>query len=232
MIKALKRYFDDWSTWEKAWLFGFTAIIVGLSIYWKDSIIGITASLTGIWCVLLVAKGRIANYWFGFVNVIAYAYVAYLQKYYGEVMLNAFYFLPMQFVGIYIWFKHKDKSKVDSVKVKFLSNKWRLIWAGISCAAVFGYGLILKRIGGELPFVDSTSTVLSISSMILMAWRFMEQWVLWIVVDVVSVIMWIVVLAKGGTDISVLLMWTAYLINAIYGFVNWIKLYKAQPQTA
>ena len=83
--------------------------------------------------------------------------------------------------------------------------------------------------GGELPFVDSISTVFSIIAMVLMAWRFMEQWVLWIIVDVVSVIMWIVVLAKGGTDISVLLMWTAYLINAIYGFINWIKLYKAQP---
>jgi nicotinamide mononucleotide transporter len=229
MIKALKRYFEDWSIWEKAWLFSFTAIIIGLSIFWQDSIIGITASLTGIWCVVLVAKGRIANYWFGFANVLAYAYVAYMQKYYGEVMLNLFYFFPMQFVGIWIWLKHKDRTKVDSVKVKFLSNKWRFIWAGISAVAVIGYGLILKAIGGELPFIDSTSTVLSVIAMILMAWRFMEQWVLWIIVDVVSVIMWIVVLAKGGTDISVLLMWTAYLINAIYGFVNWIKLYKAQP---
>ena len=232
MVKALKRYFEDWSLWEKAWLFGFTAIIIGLSIYWQDSVIGITASLTGIWCVLLVAKGKIANYWFGIVNVIAYAYVAYLQKYYGEVMLNVIYFLPMQAVGIYIWMKHKDKTKVDAVKVKFLSNKWRFIWAGVSGVAVLGYGLILKSMGGELPFIDSVSTVLSVIAMILMAWRFMEQWVLWIIVDIVSVIMWVVVLAKGGTDISVLLMWTAYLINAVYGFANWIKLYKAQPQEA
>lgn len=232
MVKALKRYFQDWSIWEKAWLFGFTAIILGLSLFLKDTTIGIVTSLTGIWCVLLVAKGRIANYWFGIVNVIGYAYLAYTWKYYGEVMLNAFYFLPMQGVGIYLWIKHKDKTKVDAVKIKFLSNKWRYIWIGISGVAVLGYGFILKAIGGELPFIDSISTVLSIIAMILMAWRFMEQWVLWIIVDIVSIYMWLVVFEASGTNIAIAMMWVAYLINAIYGFVNWIKLYKAQPLKA
>jgi len=102
------------------------------------------------------------------------------------------------------------------------------MWGLISVASIIGYGVVLKMIKGSLPFIDSTSTVLSIIAMILMVRLYMEQWILWIIVDVVSIIMWVVVLMKGGNDIAILIMWTAYLVNAVYGLVNWIKLYKAQ----
>ncbi len=222
-------YFKDWNTYEKVWLFAFTAIIIGLSIYWKDSWIGVVASLTGIWTVVLVAKGKISNYYFGIVNVLAYAYVAYNWKYYGEVMLNIGYFLPMQFVGLYLWRKNKvSEKKKDDVKIFFLSNRARVVWGLVTVVGVIGYGYVLKGLGGSLPFIDSISTVLSVIAMILMAWMYMEQWILWIVVDIVSIIMWFVVLLSGGNDIAVLLMWTAFLVNAVYGLVNWIKLYKKQ----
>jgi nicotinamide mononucleotide transporter len=62
-----------------------------------------------------------------------------------------------------------------------------------------------------------------------MAWRYMEQWVLWIVVDIVSIIMWYLVIDENGArDIAMLVMWSAYLINAVYGFMAWIKMYRKQ----
>lgn len=232
ILQKVRHYFDDWSMWEKSWLIVSAFLMIGLSIYWKDNWVGLLASLTGIICVVLVAKGKISNYYFGIVNVIAYAYVAFQWKYYGEVMLNLLYFLPMQFYGIWFWRKHRKKGSWDDVKIKFLSNTQRILWAFISGLGVVGYGFVLKHLGGSLPFVDATSTVLSVIAMILMARLFMEQWVLWIIVDVVSVIMWVVVMLQGGNDIAVLLMWTAYLVNAVYGLINWIKLYKKQEVTS
>ena len=223
ITQKIKKYFEDWSLWEKLWLIISTLTILSLSIYWKDNIIGVIAAITGIICVVLVAKGRISNYYFGIVNVIAYAYVAYHWAYYGEVMLNILYFLPMQFYGIWFWRKHRKRKNKDQVRVKFMTNKQRVMWALISGVSIIGYGVILKIISGKLPFVDATSTVLSVIAMILMARLYMEQWVLWIIVDVVSIIMWFVVLLEGGNDIAIFIMWTAYLINAIYGFINWIK---------
>ncbi|PIN69215.1 nicotinamide riboside transporter pnuC [Candidatus Woesearchaeota archaeon CG11_big_fil_rev_8_21_14_0_20_43_8] len=221
-------FFSDWTLWEKSWLSISVILMLTLSLYWKDSAIGIIASLTGIICVVLVAKGRISNYYFGIVNVVAYAYVAYGWQYYGEVMLNLLYFLPIQFYGIWYWMKNRKQSNKDEVYVKFMSNRQRIMWGLISVASIIGYGVVLKMIKGSLPFIDSTSTVLSIIAMILMVRLYMEQWILWIIVDVVSIIMWVVVLMKGGNDIAILIMWTAYLVNAVYGLVNWIKLYKAQ----
>jgi nicotinamide mononucleotide transporter len=187
--------------------------------------------LTGLWCVILVAKGRIFNYYLGLANVIGYAYIAYGYQLWGEVMLNALYFLPMQFVGLWIWTRNKDAAVKDKVEVKFLTTDSRVIWFLMSIVATVMYGLWLQHLEDPVPFLDSASTVLSIIAMILMAWRYMEQWVLWIVVDIVSIVIWyLVVLDKGTNDIAMLVMWSAYLINAVYGFLMWIKMYKAQEK--
>ncbi len=236
--KNLKQYFSDWSLWEKCWIGIATIAIVLASIWTWDptnlmgSSAALISSITGIWCVLLVAKGKISNYIWGLVNVILYAYAAYTWGLFGDFTLNAFIFLPMQFIGWHFWVKPKNKKSADDVKVKFLSTKGRIIWAAISVVAVVAYGFILKLNPAQLtPFFDSTSTVLSIIAVVLMAKLFMEQWVLWIIVDVVTVIMWanIVFFQESGLyNIGILIMWIAFLTNAIFGLYNWIKMNKEQ----
>ncbi|PLX14228.1 MAG: nicotinamide riboside transporter PnuC [Marinilabiliales bacterium] len=223
-MEWIKKYFSDWKIFEILWLSVFTTIILGLSIYWKDSVIGVIASLTGIWNVVLVAKGKIANYYFGIIAVTTYAYTAYNQQYYGEVMLNMIYFFPMQFVGLYLWRKKRTSPQKDEIKVVYMTNKQRIIWFFITILATVLYGFVLRKLGGNLPFIDSSSTVMSVIAMVLMVFVFVEQWILWIVVDIVSIIMWITVMLNGGNDIAVLIMWTAFLVNAMYGLYNWIKL--------
>ena len=51
----------------------------------------------------------------------------------------------------------------------------------------------------------------------------MEQWVLWIVVDVVMVIMWVYAFINGTGDMATVLMWSIYLVNAIFMFLKWKK---------
>jgi nicotinamide mononucleotide transporter len=232
-MKAIKGYFSDWSLFEKIWLLSFTAVNIYLYFAFKDTSIGLIASITGMLCVVLTAKGKISNYYPGIINVVFYAYISYGQKYYGEVMLNLMYFLPMQFVGLFLWRRNKSREGYKSeVKIEFMTNRSRFFWSVVSIIATFAYGLVLKKMGGKMPFVDSTSTVLSVIAMILMAARYMEQWILWIIIDVVSIIMWFVVLAEGGNEISIFIMWSAYLVNAVYGLVNWIKIYNSQRREA
>lgn len=236
----LQNYFDDWTTWEKLWLIVSTVAITIASIWTWDptNLIGswaaLLSSITGIWCVLLVAKGKISNYIWGTINVVLYAYAAYTWRLYGDFMLNAFYFLPMQFVGWYMWTKPGFKTGKDNVVSKFLSLKGRLIWMAASVGLIVGYGFILQVMGGNTPFFDATSTVLSVLAMILMAGLFMEQWVLWIVVDVVTVIMWSnIVFVEGGLfNLGILIMWICFTINAIWGLANWIKMHKEQEAIA
>ena len=216
----LKSELTGWKALDLAWLATATAVILGLSLYWKDSPVSLWAALTGVWCVILTGKGKRSSFLFGTVNVVFYAMISFQARYYGEVMLNMLYYLPMNFVGWFAWKKHMNEETGEVVKRRLPRN--RRVWVyGLTAAAILLYGLVLKALGGNLPYVDSMSTVVSVTAQILSVKRLTEQWVLWIVVDVVTVVMWGINFAQGGETVATLAMWSVYLINAIIMYIRW-----------
>ena len=222
------KIFKDWNLFEKIWLGTFVLINIIIAVISKDSLLGFTASVTGIICVVLVAKGKVSNYFFGVINVLLYGYLSLSAKYYGEAMLNLIYFLPMQFVGLWIWLKNKTTiDEVSEVKAEKMTLKDIVIWSSLSIIGILTYGYWLNSLGNTLPYADSFTTVLSVLAMILMVKRYIEQWVVWILIDIVSIYMWLFI----KSDYNITIMWIAYLINAFYGLYNWIMLYKKKEVT-
>ena len=197
-------------------------------------IVGSVAGIAGVLCVVLVAKGSIWNYLFGIVNVSMYAYISYKAALYGDAALNALYYVPMQFIGWWQWRKRgaavsAGESADGGVQVKARQFDWgqrALLFAGCAVAVV-AVGFVLKHFGDPQPFKDSTTTVLSIVAQALMALAFMEQWVLWIITNVVSVVMWVICVSRGEPHASVMvIMWSFYLLNSMNGLRVWLKLSK------
>jgi nicotinamide mononucleotide transporter len=227
--------FKNWTRFEIGWLFTFTLINIYLFIAWSDSLLGLISSISGMLCVVLVAKGKIANYYFGIVQTLTYAYIAYGYGLYGEVMLNALFYFPVQFIGIYMWKKHKTEQGVkgEDIKVRGLTKTgWFYTLLSILILTI-GYGFFLKYLGGSLVWTDSATNVLSIAAQILMLKRYTEQWLLWMSVNVLSIFLWLgALISQGGNDFSMLVMWSAFLVNSIYGYMNWRKLSIKQVQEA
>lgn len=196
----------------------FSLISEGVSL-WYLIIDGI-AAISGIFCVVLCAKGKKSQYIWGLFNVIGYVIIAWINKYYGEVMLNALYYLPSQFVGYYLWNKHmnNETDDVEGKKLTFLSS---VILVVIITICIFGYKLVLDMLGGTGTLLDSASTVTSVVANALMMMRYREQWLLWIIIDAITVVMWLLV-----EDFIMVTMWAVYLINAFYGYYNWTKIAK------
>lgn len=195
-------------------------------------IVGSVAGIAGVLCVVLVAKGSIWNYLFGIINVSMYAYISYKASLYGDAVLNAFYYVPMQFIGWWQWRKRgaavtEAEAGDRGVQVKARRFSWsqRIVLALGCTAAVVAGGFILQHFGDPQPFKDSTTTVLSIVAQALMALAFMEQWALWIITNVVSVAMWVVCVARGEAHAAVMvIMWSFYLLNSVNGLRVWLKL--------
>ena len=113
------------------------------------------------------------------------------------------------------------------VQVKARRFNWtqRAVLAAGCAAAVIAGGFILRHFGDPQPFKDSTTTVLSIVAQALMALAFMEQWALWIITNVVSVVMWVICVMRGEAHAAVMvIMWSFYLLNSINGLRVWLKL--------
>lgn len=231
MKKNLKDVWNDWTLFEKTWLGVFTLINVYLFFAFDDTMLGLVTSLSGMLCVVLVAKGKISNYYWGILQTGTYAYISYTYGLYGEAMLNGLFYFPLQFVGIYMWKKHKVEKSVkgEEVTVKKLTAKGWLWLAVISVVSSIVYAELLKTIGGQQVRLDSVAVVLSIIAQILMLKRYAEQWVLWILVNVLSITLWLIVLIQsGGNDWNMLVMWSAFLVNSIFAWYNWNKMYKGQ----
>lgn len=220
-----------WKPLELLWLGVATAVILGVAVYGRDNWISIIAALTGVWCVILTGKGKRSSFIFGVVNVVFYAWLAFMVPYYGEVMLNLLYYLPMNFVGFIAWRKHMNKESGEVIKQRLPLKKGVLVYAA-TAAAIGAYGFVLQLMGGKLPYIDSMSTVVSVVAQVLSIKRLTEQWVLWIVVDVVTVIMWLVNFLQGGETLATLAMWSVYLINAIIMFIKWNREAKLSEPTA
>lgn len=221
----------EWTRFEMGWLAIFTMINLYLFFAWEDSLIGLISSISGMLCVVLVAKGKISNYYFGIVQTATYAYIAYGYGLYGEAMLNGLFYFPIQFIGIYLWSKNKTEHGVkgEDVTVKSLTKSGWVITLVTVTIFTIAYGFFLKYLGGNNIWTDSATNVLSVTAQILMLKRFAEQWLLWIAVNVLSIFLWLsALISQGGNDFSMLVMWSAFLVNSIYGYINWRKLYMKQ----
>lgn len=222
MKKILKNELSGWKKLEITWLLSACIIIAGLSIYWGDTIMGIISATTGVACVVCTGKGKLSAYFFGLINCVLYAIISYNAKLYGETMLNAIYYVPMQFVGFYVWNKHMNEENHEVKKIH-MTNMSRIIWLFVMIVTTIIYGFILKNLGDAMPFVDSFTTVSSIIAMIVSVKMYSEQWWIWILVDVFSVYMWWCNFSIGNDNLATLLMWVVYLGNAIIMCIKWEK---------
>ena len=221
----------NWKAYEIIWLATFSGIAAVLSVMSNESVLGFSVFITGVLCVVLAAKGNIWTYGFGMYNTFSYAYLSYTNGLFGETGLNLLFFAPMNIVGYFMWRRHMVDKMVEMRKVK--SATAVLMLAGC-VASTMAMGWLLALIPGQnTPYVDATTNVLSIVATFLMVSRYREQWIMYIVLNVFTIIMWSIRLMNGSPDgLMMVVMWSAYFVNSIYGYLTWSAGAAANAETA
>lgn len=224
-MNRVGKFFEGWTAFEKIWLCLSIVIMATLSMIWGEKPLALISGLSGVISVVLCAKGKLMNYGFGMVQAVTYAFLCYEAKIYGEAMYNIA-MMPMIIVGFLSWKKHMIEEQ-EEVQTRNLSKKGWIILILAMILSVWGYCSLLMYMGGNFAFMDATSTVLSAIATILMIVRYSEQWLVWILVNIASVVLWVSAFIKGDSSaITMIVMWSAYLFNSIYGYINWRKLAK------
>lgn len=215
--------FKGWRTQEAVWFVFSISTITALSLWWGDDTLGISAAVTGMAYTILAGKGKIACFLFGMINTPIYACMAFNAGYYGDFALNAYYFL-MMFPGLYVWLRNHSSDPEEGIRRTRLSPKSRAILSALIIAFILPAWFILDRIGGSNPLCDAATNVLSIAAMILTIRRAIEEWVLWIAVNAIEIIMWYKAWMNGCGSVSILLMWMLFLANGIYLLCLWMRI--------
>ena len=204
-------------------------------------------SVMGVINTVLSANGHILTFVFGFLDVLAATVVLLDNGIMGNFALHAFYFLPMQFIGFWQWRKRGAKvsgEKDEDTKVKARKLNGRQ-WAWVVCGILVGiavtYGILYyvdaaKLEAGKITsftkskiLLDAVVMTLNIAGQVLMSFAFMEQWYIWILVNISSISLWTVALLGGsgsGNAAVMLIKYIFYLMNSLNGLRIWLNLCK------
>ena len=190
-----------------------------LTSHWLD----IVTTVLGLAYILLEYKASIWMWAVGFA-MQALGIVLYYQKgLYADCGME-FYYLSMTVYGYWKWKTHPQPLSVEGGGIKSLLpslNKERLgvglfiiaaIWAAI-------YWLLVTFTNSNVPLADSFTTALSIVGIWALAHKYLEQWFIWIVVDVVTSVLYFYKDIPFKASLYAL-----YVIIAIFGYIKWRKM--------
>lgn len=189
------------------------------------TVINFISAVCGVICIFFTAKANISNFLFATVNTIVYAVYLVYWHIWGTAALEILFYIPMNFVSWYFWAKHRDREITQKTKAKKLALWQNAICAAVVVGAAVVYHMILVKLGGEVAWFDAFTLSIGIIATILELLRYREQYVWWIVTDIVSVGMYI-----AHFDAVYLTKRSIYLIMAIIGLVNWAKLNKTRNE--
>ena len=197
------------------------------------TLLSAVGALMGVISVVLSANGNILTFVFGLVDVLIYSYTLLDQNVPMTLGLHVFYFLPMEFIGYFGWKKRGATAK-QAVKARRLTPKGWLNVLGLFVmvyAGVLALAWLVAHFQGNVAWAkmafDSAVTTANIVALVLMAKAYMEQWYLWTLVNITSIILWIIVLSSGeGSEYTVvqLIKYSFYLFNGLNAIRIWLKL--------
>ena len=145
----------------------------------------ILAALLVLINIALVARRSVWNYPFGIVAVALYAVVFLEAKLYSDMLLQGF-FLVLNLYGWVNW--RRSQAQAGEVVVLTLGWPARAGWLAAIGAVILGWGWLMHRLtDAAAPWWDAGVAITSVAAQLLLARRYLENWVLWIAVDVVAV---------------------------------------------
>ena len=183
------------------------------------TVVNFISAVAGVFCIFLTAKAMIRNFVFSIVNTVSYMIYLFYWHIWGTFALECFVYLPIAIVSWILWLRHKDTLDREICKSKRLS-KLSVAVIGIT-VAVSGliYSYILDMMGDPVPMLDAYTVAIGVIAITLEMLRYREQYVLWLITDIIAVAMFIV-----HFDPVYLTKKTIYLIMAFIGLYNWVRL--------
>jgi len=188
-------------------------------------------AITGVLYLFLLAERSMLNFIIGFVNVVLYIIVCYIERIYGDAIFYLIFDVPVAIVAFFVWRRAIRRNgvqatltaKVDSRQIK---KRFYLPIVLVLCAFTVAFGLFLRLIGGINVWIDAASTGASITATLFMLFRFKEQWVMWIVVYALSIALWAV------TDNMLMVMMSiGCLISSLLGWFDWYRNARKNTRT-
>ena len=227
-LKSLVKYFTK--TEATLWGCSAFAIIFSFLIFDKAGYLTLAASLIGVTSLIFNAKGNPFGQLLMVVFSLLYGIISYSFAYYGEMITYLGMTMPMAVFALIAWLKNPYKGNKSQVAVNKISqNEHIFMWVLAVFVTVIFY-FILKHFN-TANIIPSTLSVTTSFVAVYLTFRRSPYFAIgYAANDIILIILWIMASLENTSYISVVVCFTSFLINDIYGFISWRRMEKVQKE--
>lgn len=223
------KIYNYFSTFEKA-LWGVSVLIITIFflLFDRTNLLTFAASLIGVTFLILNAKGNPIGQFLTIVFSVIYGIISYSFSYYGEMITYLGMTAPIALLALISWLRHPYNGNRAQVLINRITPKEVCFMLFLTILVTAGFYFILDYFE-TANIIPSTLSVSTSFLAVYLTFRRSSYFALaYASNDAVLIVLWAMACAKDRSCISVLVCFAVFLVNDIYGFVNWRKMQKNQ----
>lgn len=190
------------------------------------------ASVIGATSLIFNAKGNPIGQVLMVIFSILYGIISYTFSYYGEMITYLGMTAPMAVFALISWLRNPYNGNKAEVKVNSLKKQETIFMSLLAAVITFGFYFILRYFH-TANLIPSTISVTTSFLAVYLTFRRSPYFALaYAANDIVLIVLWILATLSDISYLSVIICFVAFLVNDIYGFINWLKMQKRQQRNS
>ncbi len=225
-MKKIIKYFTvfEWCLY----LFSIIIILFCFFFFKNSDYIQLITSLIGVTSILLVSKGTPIGQVTTIIFSIFYGIVSYFVGYYGEMITYLGMTTPIAILALISWFKHPSKENKNEVEINELNYKEYLFCLLLALIVMIIFYFVLKALNTSNLIISTLSVFTSFIAAYLTMRRSRFYALGYVLNDIILIILWLLAMKDNFNYLATVITSSIFLINDIYGFINWSRTLKKQ----
>lgn len=229
MWKKLKNLYDYFSKGERLlWGISVTLILAAFFIFDRGNYLTLAASLIGVTSLIFSAKGNPAGQFLMIIFSVLYGIISFSFAYYGEMITYLGMTGPMAVFALVSWIRNPYNGNRSEVKVNRLKAGEIIFMVILTAVVTLVFYFILAAFHTANLILSTASVTTSFAAVYLSFRRSAFFAAAYAANDVVLIILWVLATFSNVSYLSVIICFVVFLVNDIYGFINWSKMQKRQ----
>ncbi len=210
------------------WSLSVFFIIASFCIFDRENYLTLAASVVGVTSLIFSAKGKPFGQFLMIIFSLLYGIISFTFSYYGEMITYLGMTMPMAAFALVSWLKNPFEGNKSEVKVNTLGKTEILLMLLLTAAVTILFYFVLRAFG-TTNLIPSTLSVTTSFLAVYLTFRRSSYFALaYAANDIVLIILWILASMEDTKYISVTVCFIAFLVNDVYGFINWRRMKKRQ----
>ncbi len=211
------------------WLVSLAVVAGSFVLTPEYDILTLCASLIGVTALIFVAKGYVAGQVLTVLFAVFYGIISYQQRYYGEMITYLCMTAPVAVLSIITWMRNPFKGTAE-VTVRSMTKRDIVIMTLLAAGVTVIFYFILKAMGNASLMPSTISVTTSFLAVYMSMMRCPYYALGYAANDIVLIVLWVAASMKDISCLPMVVCFAMFLVNDIYGFINWQRMQKRQAQ--